>query len=268
MQNIDPLYILEPIIVIALSAGLILYWRQKRSFTRYALIFSLVAYAGAILVKIIVQLFTANSVLSAFGSESIATGIYYGLQTSLFEVGGAFLVAKYAVSRNRFSQKDAGAYGISLAFWENGVYLGIFSLISIVSIYAVLAFGPASTAQQVYSALQTGQGSLFASPASALPQVGLGILERISSLLVHYSWGYLCVLAAVFKRNRYFAIALPMGFIDFFVPFASILGVPLFEAIIFLFSLASLLIAISIGKSLPKPPAEEGAKPVGTASPA
>ena len=115
MQNIDPLYILEPVIVIALSVGLILYWRQKRSFTRYALIFSLVAYGGAILVKIIVQLFTANSVLSTFGSESIATGIYYGIQTSLFEVGGAFLVAKYAVSRNRFSQKDAGFR----RYWSN-----------------------------------------------------------------------------------------------------------------------------------------------------
>jgi len=266
VQNIDPLYILEPVVVIALSVGLILYWRKTRSFTRYALIFSLVAYAGAILAKVIVRLFTANSVISAFGGESVATGVYYGIQTSLFEVGGAFLVARYAVSRKRFSQSDAGAYGISLSFWENGIYLGVFSLISLVSIYAVLAIGPPSTAQEVYTALETSQGGLFDSLTKALPQIGFGILERISSILAHYSWGYLCVLAAVFKRNSYFAIALPMGFIDFFLPFVGVLGVPLFETIVFLFSLASLLIAISIGKNLPKLPAVQGANPASKGS--
>src|SRR5579862_1122734 len=102
MQNIDPLYILEPVVVIVISVGLILYWRKTRSFSRYALIYSLVAYAGAIAAKVIIQLFTAVSVVSAFGQVSIATGIYYGIQTSLFEVGGAFLVAKYAVSKKRF----------------------------------------------------------------------------------------------------------------------------------------------------------------------
>ncbi len=142
MQNIDPVYILQPLIVVALSVGLIFYWRKTRCFSRYALIFSLVAYAGAILLKVIVQLITLNAFVSAFGSASIATGLYYGLQTVIFEVGGAFVVARYAVARGRFTKKDAGAYGISLSFWENGVYLGLFSLISIVSIYAVLAVGP------------------------------------------------------------------------------------------------------------------------------
>jgi len=266
MQNIDPLYILEPVVVIAISVGLILYWRKTRSFTRYALIFSLVAYAGAIVLKAIVSLFTANSIVSAFGSDSVATGLYYGIQTSLFEVGGAFLVARYAVSRHRLSRSDAGAYGISLSFWENGIYLGVFSLISLVSIYAVLAVGPLSTAQEVYTALQTSQSALFDPASKALPQIGFGILERISSLLVHYSWGYLCVLAAVFKRNSYIAIALPMGFIDFFAPFAGYLGEAVFETIVFLFSLGSLLIAISIGKNLPRLPAAEGANPDGDGS--
>ncbi len=190
MQNIDPLYVLEPIIVIGLSAGLILYWKHSgRSFTRYALIFSLVAYAGAILLKFVFQLFTVNAILTAFGNDSVATGLYYGIQTMVFEVGGAFIVAKYAVSRNRLSEKDAGSYGISLAFWENGIYLGLFSLVSIGSIYVILAVGPVSTAQQVYNALRTGQPSLFDPPATALLQVGFGILERISSILVHCAWG-------------------------------------------------------------------------------
>jgi hypothetical protein len=258
MQNIDPLYILEPIIVIALSVALILYWKfSGRSFTRYALIFSLVAYAGAIIVKILFQLLTVNAVQAAFGSESIATGLYYSLQTVFFEVGGAFVVARYAISRKRLSEKDAGAYGISLAFWENGVYLGIFSLISLVSIYAVLVVGPANVAQQVYNALQPAQSSLFDPPLKALPLVGFGILERISSILVHCAWGYLVVLAVIYKRNSYLIAALPMGLIDFFVPFVNALGTATFEGIVFLFSLASLFVAISIGRKLPKNPTGE-----------
>lgn len=266
MQNIDPLYILEPVVVICISTGLIFWWRGRKGdrFTRYALIFSLVAYVGAILVKVVVQLFTVNAVDTTFGSESVATGLYYGIQTSVFEVGGAFLVARYAAVRGRFTEKDAGAYGISLAFWENGVYLGLFSLISIVSIYAVLATGPPAAAKQLYSALETGQPSLFDPPAAVLPQIGFGILERISSILVHCAWGYLCVLAVVFKKNVYFAVALPMGMIDFFVPFVNILGLPLFEGVIFLFSVASLVIAVSIGRDLRRqlPPTETpGAAP-------
>jgi hypothetical protein len=253
MQNIDPLYILEPVIVIALSSGLILYWRQSgRSFNRYALIFSLVAYAFAILAKFVIQLFTINSVVSVFGAESVALGLYYGIQTSVLEVGGAYVVARYAISRKRLSEKDAGAYGISLAFWENAIYLGLFSLISLVSIYFILAAGPAATAQQVYSALRSGQASLFDPPATALPQVGFGILERISSILVHCAWGYLAVVAVVYKRNSYLAVALPMGLVDFFVPFVNVFGVPLFEGIIFLFSLVCLLIAASIARDLSK----------------
>jgi hypothetical protein len=250
MQNIDPVYILQPLIVVALSVGLIFYWRKTRCFSRYALIFSLVAYAGAILLKVIVQLITLNAFVSAFGSASIATGLYYGLQTVIFEVGGAFVVARYAVARGRFTKKDAGAYGISLSFWENGVYLGLFSLISIVSIYAVLAVGPTTAAQQVYNALQTSQSSLFDPPLTALPLVGLGILERISSIMLHFSWGFLTVLAAVYKKNIYLYLALPMGLVDFFVPFASQLGLPLFEGIVFLFALAGLSVAVAVAREL------------------
>ncbi len=213
--------------------------------------FSLVAFAGAILLKFIFQLFTVNAVISTFGTASIATGLYYGLQTAIFEVGGAFLVARYALSRGRFAEKDAGAYGISLAFWENGVYLGIFSLISIVSIYVVIAAGPATAAQQVYSALQSSKSALFDPPATALPQIAFGILERVSSIILHCAWGYLVVIAAVYKRNDYLIAAMPLGLVDFFVPFVSFLGVPVFEAIVFVFALAGLLIAISISRDLP-----------------
>lgn len=267
MQNIDPLYILEPVVVIALSAGLIIYWRfSGRKFTRYDLLFALVAYAGAILLKVIVQLLTVNAVESAFGSVSVATGLYYGLQTVFFEVGGAYVVARYAVSRQRFSEKDAAPYGISLAFWENGIYLGLFSLISVVSIYAVLATGPAGTAQQVYNALQTGQASLFYPPSKALPLVGFGIMERISSIIDHCSWGFLCVVAAIYRRSKYLAIALPMGMTDFLVPYASVLGLASFELIIFLFALICLFAALYVARSLPKPAEESAIPPAGAPS--
>ncbi|HYB03786.1 MAG TPA: hypothetical protein VED17_04950, partial [Nitrososphaerales archaeon] len=88
------------------------------------------------------------------------------------------------------------------------------------------------------------------------------ILERISSILAHCAWGYLVVLAAVYKKNLYLAVALPTGLIDFFVPFANILGLAEFESIIFLFALGSLMIAISIGKRLPKAPPADATNPV------
>ena len=56
-----------------------------------------------------------------YGSVSVGLGLYYGLQTVVFEIGGAFLVAWLMVSWDRMSAKDAEGYGISLAFWQNGL---------------------------------------------------------------------------------------------------------------------------------------------------
>jgi hypothetical protein len=52
--------------------------------------------------------------------------------------------------------------------------------------------------------------------------VALGTVERISSILIHFAWGYLCFMAAFFHKKRLFLIALPMCIIDFLVPFAQI----------------------------------------------
>ncbi len=124
MQNIDPVLLLEPAAYIAISVGLILYWRAKRSFAGIVLLFSLIAYAGAIALKEVFQAYTYGGVTSEFGSVSWETGVYFGAQTSVFEVGLAYLVARYAVSRKMMAGADAEAYGISLAFWENGILLG------------------------------------------------------------------------------------------------------------------------------------------------
>ena len=140
---------------------------------------------------------------------------------------------------------EAEGYGIGLAFWENGIYLGIFPIISIVAIYSILASGLPS-ANQIYSTLLVSSPQYFYSPAQLLPNIGWALLERVSSLLVHVSWGFLCVFAAFFHRKSYFLIALPMGFIDFFTIFANELTIPIFEIIIFALSAGFLTLTLLI----------------------
>ena len=116
MQNIDALYFLQPILTVAFSAGLVIYWNRKRSFTRAALVLSLLAYAGAIAAKIILQTLTYSGFVSRVGNNPVALGGYFGVQTVFFEVGGAYLVAAWAVSRKKLDSKDAESYGLGLGF--------------------------------------------------------------------------------------------------------------------------------------------------------
>jgi hypothetical protein len=249
MQNIDPLYFITPITVIAFSFGLVIYWHYKRCFTKWALLYSLLAYAGAIALKYIVQIPTIGYMDASFGNDPAVLGVYYGVQTALFEVGGAFLVAQYAVSRKHFTRKDAGGYGIGLAFWENGVLIGLPLLLNYVVYYAVLSTPGSSIAATLYATLIKDFPGLFLGPSAALPQIGFAILERISSLLAHLSWGLLAVYSAVFRKKIYLALALPIGFfIDFLVPFAPSLGTALFELIVFLVALVGLIVAVSVAR--------------------
>lgn len=252
MENIDPVYLLYPIIVVAFSFGLVLYWRFRRNFTWAVLVFSLVAYAGAIALKYIVQIPTFHAFDSAVGGSPIALGLYYGLQTVIFEVGGAFVVASYAVSHGKFKAKDAEGYGIGLSFWENGVYLGILTLINYVSYYAILSAGPSGISQSLYDTLIKNAPGLFSPTSIAFRAVGYAVLERVSSLLVHFSWGYLCVFAAIYKKKLFLAVALPMGLVDFLTPFASIMGVPVFEGVLFLLSLLCLTVALRVTSKVRK----------------
>jgi len=80
MQNIDPVYFLTPIIVISFSFGLVVYWRYKRHFSKWDLLYSLAAYALAIALKYVVQIPT----FAAVGGNPVALGLYYGLQTAAF----------------------------------------------------------------------------------------------------------------------------------------------------------------------------------------
>jgi hypothetical protein len=246
MQNIDPVLFVQPVVVIALSAGLIVYWRFRRRFAGSVLLFSLIAYAGAIALKELVQIPTYGAISSTFGSASIETGIYFGVQTSLFEVGLAYLVARYAVSRRSMGAEDAESYGISLAFWENGVLLGALTLLNLGVSYFLIADGllPAS----VYQTMVSSNPSLFYPPQQLLGPVALGIVERASSLLAHFAWGYLCVLAAVTRKRRYLLIALPMGLVDALVPLAVYVRLWELEAIVFALSLCFLIVALTVSR--------------------
>jgi hypothetical protein len=250
MQNIDPLYFISPIAILALSFGLVVYWSQKRSFSKWVLVYSLAAYAGAILLKEIVQIPTINAVQSASGNNPAVLGFYYGIQTASFEVGGAFLVASYAVSRGHLKARDAGGFGLGLAMWENGVLIGIPLLLNYIVEFSVLGTPNSSYAQTLYSDLTKGAPSLFYGPSGALPLIGYSILERISSLFAHFSWGLLAVLAAVYKKRIYIALVLPVGFlIDFLVPFSPGLGTGHFELIVFLIGTAGLVVSLFVANN-------------------
>jgi hypothetical protein len=80
------------------------------------LVYSLVAYAVAIAPKDAVQIPMFPMVTNYFGTQSEELGIYYGLQTVIFEVDLAYLVAWYAISHIKLDRKDAETYGAGLAF--------------------------------------------------------------------------------------------------------------------------------------------------------
>jgi hypothetical protein len=242
-QTIDPAYILQPLIFFLISLGLVLYWRYRRRFTRSVILYSLLAYAGAIALKYLVQILTAKLVFDKFGAASLASALYLGLQTVVFEVGGAFLIAYYAVRHGKFEAKDAEAYGIGLAFWENGVLLGLIPMINLVAIYVLLSSNASGT---LFQQINTSQPYLFNPPAHVVTLLAWGTLERISSLLAHFSWGYLCVLASAFRRWRYLAIALPMGLLDILVPFAPSYSLRVFESLLFVITSGFLLVSLAV----------------------
>jgi hypothetical protein len=248
MENINLLFILQPVIVIAIAAALMIYWYKKRRFHHDVWLYSVVAYGVAIALKYAVQLPTISAVIGTFGAHSVGLGVYYGMQTMVFEVGLAFVVAVYAVRRGKMDRRDAEAYGSGLAFWENVGFISALSLVNLVAYYFILS-GGGSLAEYTYDQLVANSPSLFASNSTVLGLVGLGVLERVSSALIHIAWGYLCVMAAVYRKKWLFYIALPMGLIDFFVPFAQS-NVVLFEVGIFALSVLSVFMAWYLTKNI------------------
>ncbi|NLF87433.1 YhfC family intramembrane metalloprotease [Candidatus Bathyarchaeota archaeon] len=249
MQNINPIFILQPVIVITLCSLLMVYWYRKHRFHGMIWLYTLIAYGGAIAAKYALQLPTIGLVI---GSGEAALGLYYGVQTVVFEVGFAYLVAYLAFKRGSLDRRDAEAFGSGLGFWENVGFLSALSLVNLIAYYAILS-GGSSLATTLYEQLSTNAPSLFASDVEALGLVGIGVLERISSLLVHVAWGYLCVMAVIYRKKALFAIALPMGLIDFLVPFASA-NVLVFEVAFFALAVVCIIVAWYATKRLIKQP--------------
>jgi hypothetical protein len=244
MQNIDILIIIQYIVAIGISAGALIYWRLKHEFKGELLLYTLLAYAVAIALKYVVQLPTINYVI---GSNPAILGLYYGAQTAGFEVGFSYVVARFLARREKLTMKDAAGFGLGLGFWENAVLLGGLQLVNLFTYYAILSTNSA-LATTVYTQLSTSSPGLFAPPSALLGGGALFVLERTSSLLAHLAWGYLCVVAACTRKLKYFWIALPMGFIDFLVPFAPALTAIGFEALVFALSLGCVLLAWFITK--------------------
>ena len=249
MPNIDPVFFITPMVVMVFSFGLPIWLKTKTHYRWSILLLALVAYGGAIALKAIVQLLTAQQLVTAFEGNLIAIGLYYGLQTVFFEVGLAYLVLLFANSRRAVEENDAVAYGLGLAMWENGVLLGLLTLINYI-IYFVTLSGSGAAADQLYNNLSSTASALFLSPGEAFPLIGYAILERVSSLMVHLSWGYLCVLSVISGRRWLFLAALPMGLIDFFIVFAPQLGTGVFEALIFAIGILCVGASVLLGRRL------------------
>jgi hypothetical protein len=249
LQNIDLVLLLQPLLALAISFGAIVYWWIRRGFRGMVFALSAGAYFIAIAAKYAIQIPTATSVEEYFGKVSVGTGIYFGLQTVFLEVGLAYLFARYAARRWRLQTSDAVPYGLSLSFMENGVLLGIFSIMNLGITYLLLASGT-SAASAAYSQAVASEPSLFLPPSALLPLVLIGTLERVSSMLTHIAFGVLCALAAVSGKRKYIAYALPMGLLDALVPFAS-LNLDLFEVGVFALSVFFVLVAWRAYKDQP-----------------
>ena len=249
MQNIDILYVIQYIVVIGISVGLLIYWRVKHAFKGTLLGLSAIAYLVAIILKYAVQIPTiaAVSSVSLFGSNAVILGLYYGIQTAAFEVGFAYLVARLATRRGKFTLNDAGGYGLGLGFWENAIWLGALQLVNLITYFAILSTNrPIATT--LYNQLRAGEPALFDPPSAIIGGGIVFVVERTSSILAHLAWGYLCFVAACTRKPRYFWIAFPMGFIDFLVPFALALTIIGFEALVFTISVACVFLAWFITK--------------------
>lgn len=245
--NINPVYFLSPLVPVIIGFALILFWRARRSFRWMVLLLGLIAYAAAIIIKVAFQSLTVHAFTARFGDVSVATGLYYGLQTSFLEVGIAYLVARYALSRAGMKEYDAESYGLSLSFWENVGLLGILPLISLVADYATIAAG-GGLGSLVRKEILASNPALFGGSYEALRSVGLSVMERTSSLLAHFSWGFLVVASAARKKTAYFLIALPMGMIDALVPFAHSMNIVVFEVLLLAITLGFLAIALAVMK--------------------
>jgi hypothetical protein len=136
------------------------------------------AYISAIIGKAVIQV----SFLSFFLTPQIPTYIAYGILTTIFEPGLAYLFS-------RFIKENPKTYGIGLAFWENVIFEGLLELPN--------AFIATTTTVLSLSYI-----------------VAIKIMDRTSSLLIHYSWGVSAYYSFWRKELKYIISMAPLGMVD------------------------------------------------------
>jgi len=228
-MSINPLIILSPTISLIIAIVPIIIFRPNGRIV----IASAIAYFVAIILKYVIQNLFSNIIAS---SPVYLQALFYGSLTAIFEVGLAFLVA---LTFKDYTKRKAISYGSMLAFWENGVVLGIIGLISVASLLALQNYNATLTQQIIQS-----QPILAYSTPQLLPYIGLGALERVSSFLAHSSWGSLAYYYSFTRSNKLLLIAL-LGYVDALVPIINYGVIPLYlgEVIIFALSLIAFIIS-------------------------
>jgi|BEDMetMinimDraft_2_1075160.scaffolds.fasta_scaffold00096_4 hypothetical protein len=163
--------------LISIFIGIIPLFLVKRDWK--VILIAGVAYILAIVGKEIIQL----AFLSFFLTPQIPTYIAYGILTTIFEPGFAYLFS-------RFIKENPKTYGIGLAFWENAILLGLLEL--------------------PYAFIETTTTVL----PLLLYLIIIRIMDRTSSLLLHYSWGISAYYSFWRKELKYIFTVAPLGMVD------------------------------------------------------
>ncbi|MQL55750.1 hypothetical protein [Acidianus ambivalens] len=144
------------------------------------------AYILAIVGKAIIQL----AFLSFFLTPQIPTYIAYGILTTILEPGFAYLFS-------RFIKENPETYGIGLAFWENAIFLGLLEL----------------------------PNAFIETTTTVLPLLYvlvIKIMDRTSSLFIHYSWGVSAYYSFWRKELKYIFAVAPLGMVDSLVAYVDL----------------------------------------------
>lgn len=196
-----PAYVYNAFIIIPLISffiGLIpiLIFRPRLSI----FVLGLIAYFTAIGLKYLVQ-YVILPYQHVLDLPAYIVGTYFGAQTAVFEVGLAFL---FIYIYKKVEIKDAMSYGVTLAFAENGIMVGIVSLISGIINMALLPYYPPL------------MRSLVLSEAS-IPYIYdlYHTMDRISSFLLHTAWGSSAVLYYITKEKLYLLVFIAGFLADF-----------------------------------------------------
>ncbi|MDT7901390.1 MAG: hypothetical protein RRE78_05765 [Acidianus sp.] len=162
--------------LISIFIGIIPLFLVKRDWK--VILIAGVAYILAIVGKAIIQL----AFLSFFLTPQIPTYIAYGILTTIFEPGFAYLFS-------RFIKENPKTYGIGLAFWENAIFVGLLEL----------------------------PNAFIETTTTVLPLlyiVIIKIMDRTSSLLIYYSWGISAYYSFWRKELKYIFTVAPLGMVD------------------------------------------------------